>query len=224
MKVYLNGYKDHWISPITIVDYLFFWTDWSKCSRNKGFIDDKDWVDSPEWADKLAKKLNWISTTIKWVWSKFDRPIRYVKIDRYDTWSMDYTLAYIIVPMLKQLRDTKHGYPMTEDVDAPEEFSSKNNPADDEYSWDKGAEARWNWILNEMIWAFEQKVKDDDEDEFFDHSAYDYENNTDTAEWLNDLTKGQSKLKVDWDGLKAHQERKENGFRLFGKYYQALWD
>jgi len=31
-------------------------------------------------------------------------------------------------------------------------------------------------------------------------------------------------IKVDREGLKAHQDRKANGFRLFGKYYQALWD
>jgi hypothetical protein len=30
--------------------------------------------------------------------------IKYVKIDRYDTWSMDHTLADIILPMLKQLQ------------------------------------------------------------------------------------------------------------------------
>ena len=28
----------------------------------------------------------------------------------------------------------------------------------------------------------------------------------------------------DWDALKAHQKRNANGFRLFGKYYEALWD
>ena len=33
MKVYINKYKDHWISPYTMLDYLFFWKDWSKCSR-----------------------------------------------------------------------------------------------------------------------------------------------------------------------------------------------
>jgi hypothetical protein len=32
------------------------------------------------------------------------------------------------------------------------------------------------------------------------------------------------KLKVDHEGLKAYEERKANGFRLFGKYYGALWD
>jgi hypothetical protein len=32
------------------------------------------------------------------------------------------------------------------------------------------------------------------------------------------------KLKVDKEGLKAHQDRKQNGFRLFGTYFQTLWD
>jgi hypothetical protein len=75
-----------------------------------------------------------------------------------------------------------------------------------------------------MIWAFEQKVKDDDETEFFDHSAYKEEGKTNHEQWFDDMSKGDSKLKVDWDGLKAHQERKTNGYRLFGKYYEGLWD
>ena len=31
-------------------------------------------------------------------------------------------------------------------------------------------------------------------------------------------------MKVDRAGLDAHEKRKQNGFRLFGKYYQGLWD
>ena len=34
-----------------------------------------------------------------------------VHIDDFDTWSMDHTLAYIIEPMLKQLKETKQGGP-----------------------------------------------------------------------------------------------------------------
>lgn len=233
----MNGYKNHWISPITIVEYMFFWTNWSKCGRNKWIINDKDWVDSPEWADKLAKRLTWVSNTIKWVWDKLDHQIRYVKIDQYDTWSMDHTLAYIILPMLKQLRDTKQGSPMTDDEDVPEylrtvkkpKLKRKKNDVRDtiqvhavDMDDDSLIHKKWTWILNEMIWAFEQKIKDDDESEFFDHSAY--LDSTNTKDWLDDLSNGQSKLKVDWDGLKAHQARKANGFRLLGKYYEGLWD
>jgi hypothetical protein len=74
-----------------------------------------------------------------------------------------------------------------------------------------------------MIFAFECKVKDDDESQFWDHSAYDLGKNG-TSEWLDDMSKGKSKTKCDWDGLKAHQARKANGYRLFGKYYEGLWD
>jgi hypothetical protein len=30
--------------------------------------------------------------------------------------------------------------------------------------------------------------------------------------------------KTDEKGLKAHQKRVKNGLRLFGVYYQGLWD
>ena len=30
---------------------------------------------------------------------------------------------------------------------------------------------KWNWVINEMIWEFEQKVIDDDESQFFDHTG-----------------------------------------------------
>lgn len=238
MKVYINGYKDHWISPVTIVDYLFFWTDWSKCSRSKKFIRNEEWIDSPEWADKLADKLTPISKAIQYVWDKIDRKIDYVKIDRYDTWSMDHTLAYIILPMLKQLRDTKHGSPMVDDEDVPERLRTvkklkpkrkKDDVRDTmqvhavDMDDDSLIHKKWDWVINEMIFAFECKVNDNDEDKFWDHSAYDLSKKG-TSEWLDDMSKGESKTKVDWDGLKAHQARKANGFRLLGKYYEGLWD
>ena len=67
-----------------------------------------------------------------------------------------------------------------------------------------------------MIWAFHQELRDDDEAEFFDHSE--------SSKSDGDLNERLGKLKVDREGLQTHQERKANGFRLFGKYYQALWD
>ena len=45
-----------------------------------------------------------------------------IKIHNYDTWSMDETLAPIILPMLKQLKETKHGAPAVEFKDVPEEL------------------------------------------------------------------------------------------------------
>ena len=45
-----------------------------------------------------------------------------IQIDPWDTWNMYNTLADIILPMLKQLKETKHGSPVVELEDVPEEL------------------------------------------------------------------------------------------------------
>ena len=219
MKVWISNYRDHWISPYTIIENIFFWTDWSKCGRNKGVIEDKDYVDHPKWVDKWADRIAPISNVIRVVLDYIQPPIKYVKIDRWDTWSMDHTLALIILPMLKQLNETKHGAPYTEDDDVPEYLRSHMaQPKENEWDTDSLHFMRWDWILAEMIWAFEQELKDDDEHQFFDHSECG--DLKDIKDWNERI----SKVKVDNEGLEAHQKRKANGFRLFGRYYQNLWD
>ena len=216
MKVYFNGYPNHWVSPYAVIDYLFFWTDWSKCSRNKGIVEDKDFVDHPAWVDKLVNYLNPFCTALSAVRKAFSPTIRYVKIDRYDTWSMDDTLAHIILPMLKQLNETKQGAPFTEDEDVPEELRSTNaDPKENEWDTDSNHFKRWDYIMNEMIWAFEQKISDDAEAQFFDHSAGNYK-----LPWDKDYIGP----KYDKEGHEKHTNRMQNGFRLFGRYYSNLWD
>ena len=208
MKVYMNGYPDNWLSPYTILEKVFFWRE----------ID----YDEPlieKWSGRLTPFCN----ALQAVRSFFNPTIRYVKIDRYDTWSMDHTLAHIIHPMLIQLKKDKHGAPFVDDEDVPDEIKSINAPPKkEEYDTDAFHFDRWDWVMDQMIWSFEQELKDDDETQFFDHSEYDDVDNH--KQWFKDLSEGKSKTKVDWDGLKAHQAKKQNGFRLFGKYYQALWD
>ena len=81
-----------------------------------------------------------------------------IQIDPYDTWSMDYTLSRIIVPMLEQLKATKHGAPPTDDEDVPEELRNNGEVTEDgvDENWFK----RWDYILDEMIWAF-KLIRDD---------------------------------------------------------------
>jgi|TARA_R110001632_G_scaffold28633_1_gene76272 hypothetical protein len=113
-----------------------------------------------------------------------------VRIDKHDTWSMDHTLAPIIYPMLVQLKETQHGHP------------------------NGLTEQEWDAILDEMIWAFEQKCRDTWEDDYY--GGYDEGRKNGSMvgsfEW------------IDHEGLKTHQERMSNGFMLFGKYYENLWD
>jgi hypothetical protein len=123
---------------------------------------------------------------------EYPNPEIEVRIDKEDTWSMDYTLAHVILPMLKQLKESKHGSPFTDDEDVPEELrSTVDGPKINKWDTDSNFHARWNWIMDEMIWAFEQKCEDD---------------------WMFK------------DNLKEHQKRMTKAFKMFGRYYENLWD
>lgn len=224
MKIYKSCYRSHWISPLTIVERMFFWTPWSRQGRIHLVIEDNDYIPMPAWAGRLADGIEPFSRALQWFLDLVHPQINYVKLDRWDTWSMDHTLADIILPMLKQLQATKHGAPFTDDEDVPEYLRS-HMAQPKEYEWDTDSLhfQRWDWILAEMIWAFEQKVVDDAEAQFFDHSAYDGSRLGD-QEYLDDITNNVSKVQYDKAGHDAWTKRKANGFRLFGKYYEALWD
>jgi hypothetical protein len=241
MKIYKSCYRNHWISPFTILDYVFFWTEWSKCSRNSTLqtaIDEAEgkykYIEHPEWVDRWADRLNPISQALRWVLDLVHPQIKYVKIDPWDTWSMDHTLADIILPMLRQLQATKHGSPNTDDADVPKYLQS-HMAQPKEYEWDTDSlhHMRWDWILAEMIFAFEKKAQDDWTMEFHTGEI--------DWEWVpvdkdgNEVAKGEHKYYTmkkgprdthvyDAEGAKKIQERISNGFRLFGKYYENLWD
>jgi hypothetical protein len=150
--------------------------------------------------------------------------INYIKIDRYDTWDMDKTLSPIILPMLKQLKVSKQGAPMVSDDDVPEELKSTSAlPKEDEWDTDSNHFKRWDYIMDEMIWAFEQLINDDWEDQYYTgESDYQFEKRDDG---LSELVKG-PKHTQEWDreGWTKHHERIDNGLRLFGTYYRGLWD
>lgn len=201
MKVYINKYRSHWISPYTVLEKVFFWRE----------ID----YDEPI-IEKWSDRLNPICVAIQKVLDFIHPKINYVKIDHWDTWSMDYTLSYVVVPMLKQLHETKHGAPSVDDEDVPVELRSTSAPAkENEWDTDENWFKRWDWVMAEMIWAFEQNLDNNSEEKFFNDSNVD-----DKSSIMDQI----SKIKIDHEGLRAHQDRKQNGFRLFGKYYSGLWD
>lgn len=193
MKVNIGEYRHHWVSYVhdRYMDKKYGgWGKWGDNStRFESFL------------EKVEDGLQWLyNHSINLYLDKRPGQKIKVRIDPWDTWSMDHTLAPIIVPMLKQLKETKHGSPWTDDEDVPEELRSTNAPPkENEYDTDKYHHDRWDWIMDEMIWAFEQKCRDD---------------------WMEDYYYNKS----DTDGANAHQARMSNGFRLFGKYYENLWD
>jgi len=124
-----------------------------------------------------------------------------VHIDKWDTWSMDHTLAHIVLPMLQQLKATKHGSPNIDNEDVPINLRAKE---DDVLKYKELGETdpdffkRWDWVLDEMIYAFDCKANKEEVYVRFDIK--------------------------DRIGMEKEQERISNGFRLFGKYYENLWD
>jgi len=213
MRVWTSKYRNHWISPYVILKAICFW------ERDEDRIYNlKEEADNPY--DRWVKILDPICVA----WQRFLDFVHprwtYVRLDPWDTWSFDHTLADIILPGLKQLQATKHGAPFTEDEDVPEYLRSyMAQPKENEWDTDSLHFMRWDWILAEMIWAFEQKVNDDADSQFFDHS----ECGDEKFPWNQD---GQyvSKIKYDREGHAAWQDRKANGFRLFGRYFENLWD
>jgi hypothetical protein len=216
MKVWTSKYRSHWISPYVILKAVCFW------EKDEDRI--YNLTDEPN--NPYQRWVNFLDPVCKaWqIFLDFVHPRwNYVRLDYWDTWSFDHTLADIILPGLKQLKATKHGAPFVDDEDVPEGMNLRSTEADlkeNEWDIDSNHFKRWDWVLDEMIWAFEQKVDDEADSQFFDHS----ECSTDPAARLEDLTNGASRVKYDSEGHKKWQDRKANGFRLFGRYYENLWD
>jgi hypothetical protein len=253
MKVSIGPYKN-WFGPYQLAELLCFWV--KKVPDEYGIERHPEWVHAfGEWLahGSVREKTNATfkfceerDTTalyrfLLWVDSKRKRKIK-VRIDRFDTWSMDDTLAHIILPMLKQLHDTKHGYPHVEEIDVPERLRIYD-PSDD-YNYDQQQlfeynptnpehisvkSDQWDWVLGEMIYAFEHLVDRSWEDKY---SSGNWDMESVPCDWdeqgkprLYKMQEGANHThKTDTEGLQSHWKRIDNGLHLFGKYYRNLWD
>lgn len=214
MKVKIGPHLN-WVGPYQIADALFLWPE--------------KYTDENTWRYKYSYKLGqwlastWVADFCQWIQDHRKRRV-YVHIDPYDAWGADNTISLIALPLLEQLKQQKHGAPFVDDEDVPEYLRSTNAPPK-ENDWDVDALHfdRWEWVLDEIIWAHRQKVLDDPaEAECWQHDLPD-------ANWPyptqgSELDQMLGRIECDDVKLKAVQARKQNGFRLFGKYYQALWD
>jgi len=177
MKVYISNYRNHWFSPYTILEKVCFWEKDKDAFYN---LEEHPNNKYEKWVDRLEPICNGIQKVLDFIHPR----IEYVKIDKHDTWSMDSTLALIVLPMLKQLKETKHGSPTVDLEDVPEHLRCTTHEQWDsqdcfdfyhEYEEKEGecdVHARWNWALDEMIWAFEQ-ICDEDNDAQFHKGVHD---------------------------------------------------
>lgn len=243
MKVKIGPYENWW-GPYQLAEFLCFWAKEEK--DEYGIPRKPDWVHNfGEWLaygnirpePEVGEVYNLFSDERKptllhrflsWIHSKKKRTIK-VHIDPWDTWNMETTLGYIVRPMLKQLKEKKHGAPFVDVEDVPKELRptkkeqaayNKDGTTDDKFF------ERWDWVMDEMIFAFESLDggANQDWEEQFTTGEYDFQwkkNDDNTSTMVHGPN---HTAETDWDARKAYAERVSNGFRLFGKYYQSLWD
>jgi len=208
--------------------YIGKHTPWWYCRIHDNYMIKKygyDWNDSTTFFEKFLEKVedavnSFYQHTFNRYFGSKKRNIK-VKVHDYDVWSLDNTLAHIILPALRTLKENKHGTPSTDREDAPADPIYDDDTNAEE--WDRSfSDKRWEYVINEMIHAFECEVNDGWEDQFYvgniDMRWKKVEND------LNEMYTGPDHthkfLRDEYD--KAWGRRK-NGLRLFAKYYHNLW-
>ena len=173
MKVYIGPYT-RWIGPYQIADKIPFLSDDTR--HNIG-----------EWLSNT-----WVMDVCNWIERRKKRKVK-VHIDNYDTWNADHTIATIVYPLLKRLSEHRIGSQLVDDEDVPPHMRHSDKKG--EWGPDNWVHYKWDWVLKEMTWTFEQLAHKDEDDNW-------------------------ERFLVD----KEYNERIDNGLRLFGKYYRGLWD
>ena len=126
----------------------------------------------------------------------------HIRIDDYDVWNLDDTLAHIIHPALIRLRETKQGYPeLWEDGMEPKFSNQLAFDFVDFDEQDKYLEKKWNNVMSTMIRAFGLIIH--------------REAHEDAA---NKSDKGYLKYMLEY------YKAVDKGLTLFARHYHALWD
>ena len=141
-------------------------------------------------------------------------------------------LEEIAVPLLKRLKEVKHGAPFVHNEDVPkflqatkEEINEHNEGGDT----DKNYFVRWNYVMDEMIFAFESKLEDWEEQFASGKNDVKFveipDKKDEEGEPLWTWEHGPNHTReYDTEGREKYQDRITKGFKLFGKYYNGLWD
>lgn len=231
MKIYIGPYTSDLIPVRRWEKNYEFWS----AGEGKYYLDEEDY----KWYDKIVfgffDKLDALVLPIN-RWSNNRKRKVKVHVDGYDVWGADHTLGLIIAPTLKKLKEIQHGHPHVDNEDVPESLHMSNEEKE-KLNWDgtvdANHEARWNYVLDEMIWTFEQYSDPYDGENQFMHNVEQLdmvftplEDNPKLSSLSFNYQKDPSKPAYwrDTEGLKKHHERKKNGLRLFAKYYDCLWD
>jgi len=234
MRVKIGKYP-HWFTTRRAEHAYLEW-------RHKKYawdVDERDY----DWIDRTVVKLldgwqNVLHYTLNQIQQRRQRTVR-VHLDPWDSWDAYTTLSHVILPVLERLKETKQGDPFVDSEDVPKHLrptKKQLKEVEETGRVDEKHSDRWNYILDAMIWSFQEIVEDKPGEEKF------FTGESDTV-WTrvdihgNEVDKdydGQiyyrmdrgpnDTREIDWDGLKAYEERIDYGLKMFGKYFRALWD
>lgn len=206
MLVYIN-HPNHFISPIELAEKLFH-IDYNSDIRLHRIL-----------SNICIPLVNIYSFLLR----IFHPQITYVHTSYADTWNLDHTLGTVILASLRHFRTTCYGAPAVDLSDIPSDLQTSEYTIHD----------HWDFILDEMIFAFEHHINHKWEDDCctgtydlywqpIDKDGLPVEKGQHTA---YSLEHGPNHtVEYDTAALALMSRRIQNGFRLFGRYYQALWN
>lgn len=117
----------------------------------------------------------------------------YTKFKDKETWYLDVVIAQFILPRLKRFKKLNNGIPTSLF------FDGEDYHINDE-TYTEQASKKWDTILDEMIWTFEQLAYDSSPDKKDSESWDEYK--VRCQQWTNNV---------------------EHGLQLFAKYFRDLW-
>lgn len=178
-----------YFGPNQLAEKILFWLD-----KDHSLVESfGDWLAHGR---KGNTHITLLYRVLMW-WEARNKQYCDVRIDDYDTYSLDETLSKVILPALKAFKATERmGYKPVPVEDVPDHLATHGNvdylelQVDDiekELIW------RWEYIIDEMIWYHEQVLDGFMLDE---QSSEEY---------------------------KAYTSRVERAAILWGKYYSGLW-
>jgi len=232
MRVKIGKYP-HWYTTTRVEDAYLKW-------RHKKFAWDVD-VRDHDWIDKIVMGAldAWhtvLCYTINQIQKRRERKVK-IRVDYWDVWGADETLAHVILPVLEKLKEIKQGAPFVDSKDVPKELRPKkltkkqkeNGDVDDKHF------ERWEYVLDAMIWSFREITEHKPgEEEFFtgesdvvwtkvDVHGNEVGDDFDGMIYYR-MDKGPNDTRrFDKEGYDKYSERIDEGLRLFGKYYRGLW-
>lgn len=228
MRVKIGRYPHHFDTK----DLLYRYLDWRYGVSEWLFFGDDGHDGQPDydWIDRsVIRTLKGVDWILDKCLNRFiDRsrgPKHKVTVDPHDVVSLDYTLGLVILPALKRFREDNDSIHIVDPVDVPSYLKPSKDELDHYYQTmeiDDKAHARWEWVLDEMIWAFECVVDKSWEDQYHTGNM-DIQFERTSNGYCSMVYGPDHTHQFDSKGYEDHSKRIDRGLKLFTKYYRTLW-